>query len=205
MSGRLRTAGWILVGALPAAGLAAACSGSSPAATGVPEPEPAASVVETRWSERTELFMEYPPLVAGETSRFTIHFTNLARFEPVRTGRAEVRLSGADAQAFEVAGPEGPGHFGIDVTPARAGRYNLSVALDAGTLADRHELGEVEVLPAGTTPDGAGERRTTRRFRSGRNSSGRSASPRPRPASGWLPTAWCLRPTSSRGRAGGPT
>ena len=100
--------------------------------------------------------MEYPPLVAGETSRFAIHFTNLARFEPVRTGRAEVRLSGADAQAFEVAGPDRPGYFGIDVTPARAGRYNLSVALDAGTLADRHELGEVEVLPAGTTPDGAG-------------------------------------------------
>ena len=155
MSRRLRTVGWILVGALPAAGLATACSGSSPAATGVPEPEAAAPVAETRWSERTELFMEYPPLVAGETSRFAVHFTNLARFEPVRTGRAEVRLSGADTQAFEVAGPDRPGYFGIDVTPARAGRYNLSVALDAGTLADRHELGEVEVLPAGTTPDGA--------------------------------------------------
>ena len=76
--------------------------------------------------------MEYPPLVAGETSRFAVHFTNLARFEPVRTGRAEVRLSGADAQAFEAAGPDRPGYFGIDVTPARAGRYNLSVALTRG-------------------------------------------------------------------------
>ena len=157
MSRRLRTVGWILAGALPAAGLAAACGGSSPAATGVPEPEAAAPVAETRWSERSELFMEYPPLVAGETSRFAVHFTDLATFEPVRTGRAEVRLSGSDTQTFEVAGPDRPGHFGIDVTPARAGRYNLSVALDAGTLADRHELGEVEVLPAGTTPDGAGE------------------------------------------------
>ena len=157
MSRRARTFAWILAGALPAGGLTAACSGSSPAATAAPEPEAAEAVVETRWSERTELFMEYPPLVAGETSRFAVHFTNLARFEPVRTGRAEVRLSGADAQAFEVAGPDRPGYFGIDVTPARAGRYNLSVAVEAGTLADRHELGEVEVLPPGTTPDAGGE------------------------------------------------
>ena len=157
MSRRARTYGWILICALPAGGLAAACSGSSPAATEVPEPEAEDAVVETRWSERTELFMEYPPLVAGETSRFIVHFTRLAGFEPVRTGRVEVRLSGADAQAFEVDGPDGPGHFGIDVTPARAGRYSLSVALDAGTLADRHELGEVEVLPAGTTPDRSSE------------------------------------------------
>ena len=155
MSRRARKYGWILICALPAGGLAAACSGSSPAATEVPEAEDA--VVETRWSERTELFMEYPPLVAGETGRFTVHFTRLAGFEPVRAGRVEVRLSGADAQAFEVDGPDGPGHFGIDVTPARAGRYSLSVALDAGTLADRHELGEVEVLPAGTTPDRSSE------------------------------------------------
>ncbi|MXY16585.1 MAG: efflux RND transporter periplasmic adaptor subunit [Acidobacteria bacterium] len=157
MSRRARTFAWILAGALPAGGLTAACSGSSPAATAAPEPEAAEAVVETRWSERTELFMEYPPLVAGETSRFAVHFTNLARFEPVRTGRAEVRLSGADAQAFEVAGPDRPGYFGIDVTPARAGRYNLSVAVEAGTLADRHELGEVEVLPPGTMPDAGGE------------------------------------------------
>lgn len=157
MSRRARTFAWILVGALPAGGLAAACSGSGPAATEAPEPEAAAAVAETRWSERSELFVEYPPLVAGETSRFTIHFTDLATFEPVRKGRAEVRLSGADAMAFEVDGPDPPGHFGIDVTPTRAGRYNLSVAVEAGTLADRHELGDVEVLPPGTAPDAGGE------------------------------------------------
>lgn len=157
MTTRARTFALILAGALPAGGATAACGSSSPAATEAPEAVAAEAVVETRWSERTELFMEYPPLVAGETSRFAVHFTNLARFEPVRTGRAEVRLSGADLQAFEVAGPDRPGYFGIDVTPARAGRYNLSVALETGTLADRHELGEVEVLPPGTMPDAGGE------------------------------------------------
>ena len=150
-----RIAVWLRVGALPAVALAVACGGNVPAATEAVEPAGAPPVVETRWSQSTELFVEYPPLVAGETSRFAIHFTDLATFEPVRTGRAEVRLSGAHAQTFAVDGPGRPGIFGIDVTPEQAGRYSLSVALDSGTLVDRHDLGEVAVLPAGTLPTGA--------------------------------------------------
>ena len=146
---RLRT------GALPAAALAAACGGGGPALPEALEPAAAAPVVETRWSPLSELFVEYPPLVAGETSRFAIHFTDLATFEPVRTGSAEVQLAGAQAQTFAANGPGRPGIFGIDVTPAQAGRHSLSVALDSGTLVDRHELGEIEVLAAGTMPTGA--------------------------------------------------
>ena len=47
-----------------------ACGGSPPppeAAAAPQEPEP---VVVTRWTDKTELFLEYPPLQAGETSRF---------------------------------------------------------------------------------------------------------------------------------------
>ena len=152
MSQRPRIAVWLRVGALPAAVLAAACGGDVPAATEAVEPAGVPPVVETRWSRSSELFVEYPPLVAGETSRFAVHFTDLATFEPVRTGRAEVQLTGAHGQTFAVDGPGRPGIFGIDVTPAQAGRYGLSVILDSGTLVDRHDLGEVEVLPAGTVP-----------------------------------------------------
>lgn len=113
-------------------------------------------VVETRWTGRSELFLEYPPLVAGETSRFAIHFTDLATFEPPRTGRAEVRLDGAGGQAFAVDAPGRPGIFGVDVTPRRAGRYRLLVGLDAPGLADRHDLGAVTVLtPAAAEELGA--------------------------------------------------
>lgn len=157
MNPRPRPAAWTGIGALPAAVLAAACGGAGPAATEAVEPAAAAAVVETRWSESTELFVEYPPLVAGQTSRFAIHFTDLATFQPVRAGRAEVRLAGPRAQTFAVDEPGRPGIFGIDVTPERAGRYSLSVALDAGALADRHELGEVEVLAAGMPPAGAAD------------------------------------------------
>ena len=103
-------------------------------------------VVETRWTGLSELFMEYPPLVEGETSRFAIHFTDLATFEPLLAGRAEVRLDGARGEAFTVDAPGRPGIFGVDVTPSRAGRYRLSIVLDAPGLTDRHDLGPVTVL-----------------------------------------------------------
>ena len=131
-------------GALTAC-LALACGGGAGAIEAVVAEE-IPPVVETRWTGRSELFMEYPPLVEGETSRFAIHFTDLSTFEPLRAGRAEVRLAGAREEAFTVDAPGRPGIFGIDVAPSRAGRYRLSVVLDAPGLADRHDLGEITVL-----------------------------------------------------------
>ena len=143
---RMRIRGAVV---LPAC-LALGCDGGAGAIEAVDEELP--PVVETRWTGRSELFMEYPPLVEGETSRFAIHFTDLATFEPLRAGRAEVRLDGAGGEAFTVDAPGRPGIFGVDVTPARAGRYRLSVVLEAPGLADRHDLGAVTVV----TPAAAG-------------------------------------------------
>ena len=127
---------------------ALACRGPEPAVTDTvadAEPRP---VVETRWTTLSELFVEYPPLVEGETSRFAIHFTDLSTFEPVLAGRAAVHLTGARDQAFTVDTPGRPGIFGVDVTPTQAGRYRLDVVLDAPGLTDRHDLGDVMVLTA---------------------------------------------------------
>lgn len=144
-------------GALTAC-LALACGGGA-GAIEVVDAEEIPPVVETRWTGRSELFMEYPPLVEGETSRFAIHFTDLSTFEPLRAGRAEVRLAGGPEEAFTVDAPGRPGIFGIDVAPSRAGRYRLSVVLDAPGLADRHDLGEVTVLTpaAGAALSAVGE------------------------------------------------
>ena len=68
-------------------------------------------VVETRWTPQTELFVEYPPLVEGEVSRFAIHFTDLVTFQPVRAGRATVRLIGAADTEFTVRIARPTGHL----------------------------------------------------------------------------------------------
>ncbi len=131
--------------------LAGACSapGAAPGDPPVAGAEERPSVVETRWTDHTELFVEYPVLVAGEVSRFLIHLTDLATFEAVRTGRAAVVLRGASDETFTAEEPTRPGIFGIDVTPSAAGTYDLEIQLDASGFADRHRLGSVTVGSAG--------------------------------------------------------
>ena len=136
---------------------ALACRGPEPAVSDTPADAEPLPVVETRWTTRSELFVEYPPLVEGETSRFAIHFTDLSTFEPVLAGRAAVHLTGARDQEFTVDMPGRPGIFGVDVTPTQAGRYRLEVVLEAPGLTDRHDLGDVTVLTADAAPHGVAE------------------------------------------------
>ena len=115
-----------------------------------PEPEP---VVVTLWSDKTELFVEFPPLVTGETSRFAIHLTDLSNFQPLLKGRAIVELvyQAGPAAAFAADAPSHPGIFGIDVHPPSPGRASLSIRVEASNPEDRHDLGVFDVAPAGAT------------------------------------------------------
>ncbi|HET7695080.1 MAG TPA: efflux RND transporter periplasmic adaptor subunit [Vicinamibacterales bacterium] len=103
----------------------------------------------TRWTGKTELFAEYPPLVAGSTSRFAIHLTRLDTFEPLSEGSVEVRLQapGGQPEVFRVDAPSRPGIFGVDVKPARAGKRALIVVLRSAGVTDEHQVGEVDVHP----------------------------------------------------------
>jgi membrane fusion protein, heavy metal efflux system len=131
---------------IPAALVSGCSSVSGPARTSSDE-EPQVLAV-TVWSERTELFMEYPPLVAGEQVRFAIHLTDLEDFSPVREGRVVVRFEGETIQQFEAAGPSTPGIFGVDVTVPAARRYQLAVELHGARLSEEHRVGAVTVYKA---------------------------------------------------------
>ena len=119
-----------------------------------PELPPTAPVGEappesvTRWSSRTELFMEYAALRDGSTSRFAIHLTDLASFEPLREGRITVELDhgAGPPERFSADGPSRPGIFGVDVTPARQGRPALTIRIQSAALEDSHRLGPTAVI-----------------------------------------------------------
>jgi len=113
----------------------------------VQNPAPVQTISVTRWSDRTELFMEYPPLVVGSKGRAAVHFTSIGSFKPVSEGRVTIELK-KDIQvveSFETEGPSSPGIFGVDLEPRQAGSYLLVVSLHAPNLEDSHELGEVTV------------------------------------------------------------
>lgn len=125
------------------------CASSDPAQPPVAssqtaEPEP---ISVTHWTTKTELFAEYPPLVAGKTSRFAVHLTTLDDFKPVRSGRVTVTLRRAsgEVQSFSANAPSRPGIFGVDVQPTASGDVTMSIALEDTAGKDVHELGQVPV------------------------------------------------------------
>lgn len=124
--------------------LLAGCNKSSAPAESAEEPE---AIAVTRWTEKTELFMEHPPLVAGHNARFAVHLTDLLSFKALTEGRVTVELRAANgrAETFQTDAPSRPGIFGVDVKPSAAGSYSMTVRLDSPALKDTHETGSVQV------------------------------------------------------------
>ena len=134
--------------------LALGCAGPQPEPT-VAEEEGPEPVVVTLWSDRTELFVEFPPLRPGETSRFAVHLTDLKSFEPLREGSVDVRLDypGGESRRFVADTPSRPGIFGVDVVPPRSGNPSVTVSVRSPGIEDSHGLGPT---PVGEDPSGAG-------------------------------------------------
>lgn len=101
----------------------------------------------TRWTERTELFVEFPALVVGLPSTFAAHLTRLDDFRPVEEGRVVVLLAGGEyaEERFEIAEPDVPGIFRPVVRPRSAGAHRVRLVLESAGLRDEHDLGEVVV------------------------------------------------------------
>ena len=99
-------------------------------------------VSKTHWTEKSELFVEYPPLKAGASSRFAIHLTRLDNFKAFRSGRVSVHLlrQGQGEEVFRVDSPSRPGIFGVDVKPSSDGPYGIRIDLDGEGIRDSHEL-----------------------------------------------------------------
>jgi membrane fusion protein, heavy metal efflux system len=124
--------------------VSAGCNRSSAPAAAPEEPE---ALSMTQWTDKTELFAEYPALAVGATSRFAIHLTRLDTFKALTEGNVEVRLQGGSSQpeVFRVEAPSRPGIFEVDVKPAHAGQRELVIVLRATGLRDEHRVGNVEV------------------------------------------------------------
>ena len=131
--------------ALVAGMLASACGRSEPA---VARPElPTLDV--THWTDKTELFMEYPPLVAGQMPRFAVHLTRMADFSAMTQGRPRIEMNpvkGGATATLPGNEPSRPGVFRVEGTLPAAGEYQWALVIDAPGLSDRHELGTVTVF-----------------------------------------------------------
>ena len=101
----------------------------------------------THFSDKTELFAEFPPLIRGRKSAFAAHLTRLSDFKPVDQGRLNVVLSdgGQAEEVFEIEAPSTPGIFRPVAIPAHAGERRLSIRLASADFSSTHEIGKIMV------------------------------------------------------------
>jgi membrane fusion protein, heavy metal efflux system len=116
----------------------------------------------THYTDQTELFLEFPPLVVGQSSRFLAHVTRLADFKPLTAGTLDVLLEGpaGPVARFRVREPARDGLFTPTVSPREPGTFRLVVEIEADGIQARHDLGPVTVFAAAgdvVIPDGEQE------------------------------------------------
>ena len=101
----------------------------------------------TLWTNKTELFMEYQPLIVGKETGFAAHVTIDATGKPVTTGGATITLTMAGAPPVDatVKEPANPGIFRPTITPTKPGRCELKMSIASPQLTDSFAIGPCEV------------------------------------------------------------
>src|SRR5262245_48354236 len=82
----------------------------------------------TKWTDKTELFVEFAPLIVGKEIPFAAHLTDLETFKPVSDGALKVSLtsqSGREISA-EAKTPTVAGIYRPVVKVDQPGAYRLS-------------------------------------------------------------------------------
>lgn len=136
-----------------------AADGSHPAAAEIGHEHAAGGVKITHFTERTELFVEFPHLVAGEKSAFAAHLTRLADFRALTAGKVSVILSGGGLpeEIFTTETPTQPGIFRPEALPKTAGERELAIEVATPEYTVRHVLGPVTVYPDRKSADAAAD------------------------------------------------
>jgi RND family efflux transporter MFP subunit len=128
--------------------LAMSMTACGPAVDVVEEAPELGAVVVTQWVDGTELFLEYPFLVAGQqTGNWAIHLTDRDDFQPVRAGSLTVSFtsSGGVAESFTVDAPLRNGIFLLDPVIAQPGTYEVELTLVSDQVNSRHVVSDVLV------------------------------------------------------------
>lgn len=109
------------------------------------------AISKTVWTDQTELFVEFPALVEGKTSKFAAHFTVLDKHQPVREGSVTVSLiKGESGIRHTAEAPSSPGIFSPALQPKEAGTYDLVFDLKTPEYSDRIVINEIQVYTSAT-------------------------------------------------------
>lgn len=94
------------------------------------ELEPLSFTVRT---EKSELFVEFSPLIIGEESRFAAHFSDMETFKAIESGKVKIILSKNDTEIAtdKTDAPASPGIFRLALSPSQTGVFDLTFRLNS--------------------------------------------------------------------------
>lgn len=103
----------------------------------------------TLYTDNTEMFVEFKPLVVGTTSKFAAHFTVLGEnFKPLTDAKITVSLIiGASGIKNAVDAPSSPGIFRLALEPKTAGTGTLVFDIVTKDYTDKITIENVVVYP----------------------------------------------------------
>ncbi|WP_347275544.1 efflux RND transporter periplasmic adaptor subunit [Candidatus Kuenenia sp.] len=113
---------------------------------GIIEPE---SLAYTLYTDKSELFVEFKPLIVGKTSKFAAHFTRLGKsFKAVAEGSVTVSLTGNGIPLTDKAEePSSPGIFRLSLHPENSGTYQLVFDIQTNEFSDKITIANIPVYP----------------------------------------------------------
>jgi membrane fusion protein, heavy metal efflux system len=113
-----------------------------------PEEEGLQAVSYTLYSDTSELFVEFKPLVVGTTSKFAAHLTRLGeQFTPYTEGTVTVSLLvGSKGVKQTATAPTSPGIFRLALQPTQAGMGKLVFDIVTKDFTDQIVIDSVEVF-----------------------------------------------------------
>lgn len=103
----------------------------------------------TLYSDKTEIFVEFNPLIAGSTTKFAAHFTVLGEnFTPLTEGTVTVSLivNGKGIKQ-SVSAPSSPGIYQLTLQPKNSGTGDLIFDIQTKDFTDRQVIKNVTVYP----------------------------------------------------------
>ncbi len=115
----------------------------------------------TLWTEKTELFMEYPALIVGKEARFAVHLTRLSDFSAITDGRIQLTFQSSAGTTLnaEVEKPTSPGIYRPRMKFEKSGTYKLSMTVaatnDVLNVEDIRVYDSPEQIPEETAEQGA--------------------------------------------------
>lgn len=106
------------------------------------------SLAYTLYSDKSELFVEFKPLVVGQTSKFAAHLTLLGEnFLPFTEGTVTVSLIQEVKGIKNTAtAPSSPGIFRLALQPAQAGTGKLVFDIQTKDFTDQFIIDSIQVF-----------------------------------------------------------